>query len=297
MKTKYTFLISILLIILINGCQKRVSYPEYYGTWRSVDTPSSKKVFLSNGDYKCFTYGTNENFKECRPTYQFYTENDTTWLKVVWRDMPMLQPGGVKKVRKHIDVNAIKLDGDYFTNITYKARRGSLKNHIDEYGVWVRDIPNPKNIEYTGKKIIYVFPTDFKGAAWIAFNQKDGIPPEFDNQGNPLLRIPENGILQTTLPEDAFATANRYYSIVKKDGNELIPYKSFDKFDKIDSTFVKSAEDVAIMHGFNQRSREVINDRVFKKEITGNIMSIYIGKLSWDEEHEEWTHPSILKMR
>lgn len=277
---KWVTVICVVLVVALWGCQKRISYPEYYGTWRS----NSKIVLQPNGVYELFFRDSLQVFKDSNSTYKILQRNDTIWLYVTWRKLPQFDGSKIKHTAKY----ALMIKGDYLTKLSYKELPG-ITNHIDEYGVWVKEIPNPRNVEYSGKKIIYVFPSDFAGAAWIAFNQKDGIPPEYDSIGNPILKIPENGILQTSLHEDAFATANRYYSIVKDAGNELVPYKSFDKFDKIDSTCCESESLYAFMQGFNQTSREDINENIFYKSILGNVMTIYIGKYRWFEKN--FLHP------
>jgi hypothetical protein len=205
----------------------------------------------------------------------------------------MLQSNGEVRKRNHTKKHAINLRGDYITSLSYKCGKG-INNHIDEYCIFVKDVPNPNIPEYSGTRITYVFPKNFVGAAWIAFNQPNGISPEYDSDGNPIIRIPENGILQTTLHEDAFATANGYYSIVKDYGGKLSSLKSFDKFDRFDSTCYHAQDTIAIVYGFNQTSREDFNENIFHKEISGNILSIYVGNLSWDEEREEWAHPPTL---
>jgi len=285
MKKNCYLLFFLAIIVAAFSCTKKVTYPEYFGTWKRVDTPSSKKVLCEDGKYKALFYDTLEFSPESNAKYELNYKEDTVWMTTVYHNIS----NGFEVVRKFHSKEVLFLNGDFITNITYKAIRGPLKNHIDEYGVWVRDVANPKKLDYSGKRITYVFPKNFKGAAWIAFNQPNGVAPEFDSQGNPILRIPENGILETKLHEDAFATANGHYSIVKDDGEKFIPFKTFDKFDRFDSTCCERDEYYAFMQGFNQKSRDDINENIFRKSITGNVLAIYIGKYQWFEKNE--LHP------
>ncbi len=279
----------IIVLATFYGCQKKVTYPEYYGTWKN----STKMVLHPNGIYKWYIRDSVDVFKDSPSKFTITEREDTIWLIVKHKNLPMLQSNGEVRKRNHTKKHAINLRGDYITILSYKCGKG-INNHIDEYCIFVKDVPNPNIPEYSGTRITYVFPKNFVGAAWIAFNQPNGISPEYDSDGNPIIRIPENGILQTTLHEDAFATANGYYSIVKDYGGKLSSLKSFDKFDRFDSTCYHAQDTIAIVYGFNQTYREDFNENIFHKEISGNILSIYVGNLSWDEEREEWAHPPTL---
>jgi hypothetical protein len=224
--------------------------------------------------------------------YKIEMLNDTLHLKIIYKGLNI--NGKVK--RKSIDRRVIWLNGDYLTWANFKDGSG-INNHIDEYAVLVKDVPNPIKEKIKRPLINYVFPADFKGEAWIAFNQPNGIKPTYDSIGNPILKIPQSGILSTTLHEDVFATANGHFKIWKAEPNggknKLI--KSFDKFERIDSTCCLPDSLYAFMGGFNQTSRDDINENIFKEKISGNVMSIYIGKYKWFVKN--WTHPWDSKMK
>ncbi|BDX39704.1 hypothetical protein CYCD_30590 [Tenuifilaceae bacterium CYCD] len=131
----------------------------------------------------------------------------------------------------------------------------------------------------------YIIPSGFEGTIWIAFNQPNGINPVLDSLGNAIIEIPNNGLLQTTMKENALATANKNYRILERlEKNIFKEYKTFDKFDKYDSTYFGLEDTIAIMCGFNQTPREDIN-RIFGKKVEGNVMTIYIGK--YPEERKQ----------
>lgn len=245
------------------------------GSWVQVDHQKIERLFFENNQFKEFIDGTEmysiSNKKKKSNTYKLVFEKDTNWL---YLDYYKVTVNNVLK-KKNTHQYAIQLNGNYFTLISYKEAKGIYK-HIDEYSNWVRKDEPVKSFVKKGIHILYVFPPNFKGAAWIAFNQDEGIQPTYDSLGNVILTIPENGILLTKLHEDAYATANRNYSICELSEGKYKPYKTIDKFDHIDSTFFPSDENLAIQCGFNQTDREDINE-LFRKQIKGNVMTIFIG--------------------
>ncbi|MFO8021030.1 MAG: hypothetical protein R6U65_01085, partial [Perlabentimonas sp.] len=186
---------------------------------------------------------------------------------------PRLDPGD-KKIKLK---SAIQINGDYVVSVSYKELGKKYKNHVDEYSVKVRDTLYPSREKSIGTKITYIIPNNYKGAVWIAFNQPTGISPQYDSLGNPILTIPKEGLLRTTLHEDVFATANKYYSILKTEkDSSYTEYFTFDKFEYIDFNKYKLKDTLALMCGFNQDARNSINKR-FGQKIKGNVMTIYIG--------------------
>ncbi|MHC1702982.1 MAG: hypothetical protein AB9846_03640 [Tenuifilaceae bacterium] len=224
--------------------------------------------------------------------YEVVVKNDTTWLITTYKRAYV----NMHWVRNFKLRRIIWLNGDYITRALYKKGPG-INNHIDEYSILVKKTDNPKKVELNWPRISYIFPDGFKGAAWIAFNQPDGIPPAYDSLGNPILKIPANGLLQTTLHEDIFATANEYYKIMEESskGKGYKRYQSYDKFASIDSTCCNPDSLIAFMCGFNQKPRNDINENIFHKPIYGNVMTIYIGKYKWFEKNW-WLHPWDSKM-
>lgn len=245
------------------------------GDWVQVDHQNFERLFFKNNQFKEFIDGTEmysvSNKKKKSNTYNLVFSKDTNWL---FLDYYKIRVNNILK-KKNTHQNAIQLNDNYFTLISYKEAK-DIYYHIDEYSNWVRKDESVNSFVKKGVRIFYVFPPNFKGAAWIAFNQKEGIQPTYDSLGNALLTIPENGILLTKLHEDAFATANRNYSIYELSDGKYNPYKTFDKFDRIDSTLFTNNENLAIQCGFNQEGREEIN-LLFGKKIQGNVMTIFIG--------------------
>lgn len=276
---KSTSLVPLLyFIFLFSSCSINM-HSRLLGTWEFAHSTKSKHVFLDKRKYLFMIRDTIIMFNESSSKYKIKEKNDTLWLNIYYKNLPVYTQKGLN-LQKHKQRFAIEINGDYLTTLSYKSSKGPLKNHIDEYSICIRQTETPKRVfDLKKPKITYIFPKGFKGAAWIAFNQVDGEPPSFDVNGNTLLYIPENGLLQTTLKEDAFATADRHYKIAEIDENEegFNPYKTFDKFDRIDSTCCRTNEYIAIMSGFNQEGRGVINEKIFGKPINGNVMTIFIG--------------------
>jgi hypothetical protein len=271
------FFIPLFLLINICSCVKIPSQSKLIGTWSLKENPSSKYVFNENGSFKFLLLDSVEFFHKNSSRYRLVNISDTLWVYTKAKAFYY----GEKGLKSYRSKMALQLNGDFLTKITYKGARG-IENHIDEYGIWVKHVPYPVKVDYKGSKIIYIIPEGFKGEVWIAFNQEDGVLPIYDSLGNPMLMIPECGILQTTIREDAFATANKHYTIISTNQkDQLSPLETFDKFDRNvsydDSTCCETNKTYAFMEGFNQTSREDINENIFGKPISGNVMNFYIG--------------------
>lgn len=255
-----------------SSCTKRMNLNKIYGAWLLETDYKSKYIFKKDGvvDIKFMDSSIFEIYGT--PRYRFYSKDDTLWL-----DFKYKYPQIDGKIVSHRDKEAIQINGDYLTKVNYKKGAG-INNHIDEYSIWIKDIPNPKRIVDSKKTMTFVIPTNFYGNLWIAFNQPSGEIVEYDSIGRAILRIPESGKLLTQLPENAFAVANKCYNITCPDSLSMnynqIPF--IDNKDMIDSTFINNHEKYAIVYGFNQYPRERIN-QIFGKSITGNVLKIYIG--------------------
>lgn len=286
LRVKSTFFLLGLFLSIQTITGQVLTSKSLVGEWYQLNSSKAYHIFYGNGAYKDVFDGIElwEGWGKIR--YEVYVENDTTWLNTIFKKVRV---NG--KIEKNVKWRRVFwLNGDYITWANYKGLPG-IKNHIDEYAILVRTKDNPIKTEIKRPKINYVFPEGFKGAAWIAFNQPNGVPPTYDSLENPILKIPLNGLLLTTLHEDVFATANEHYTIWEESNNGKTKkrYKSYDKFARIDSTCCTPDQYYAFMGGFNQTSREDINENIFKKSIQGNVMSIYIGKYKWFEKN--FLHP------
>lgn len=251
------------------------------GDWQQMDRGDFKYSFFQDGTYKLYLSGfelkTSSKKSAKANTYKVELKSDTLWLYLTEYNVNV----NFKVRKKFTQHYALQTNGDnYLTIISYKEAK-SIYNHIDEYSIYQRERAGSDVAPKTGKHIKYVFPKGFKGAAWIAFNQKDGVDPVYDSLGNAILYIPDNGLLLTKLHEEAFATAQKNYSIVENDILNENSCKTFDGFEKIDSSCCSQDEFIAVMEGFNRVSREDIEKYIFKRSITGNVMTICIGDLKW----------------
>lgn len=272
----FTLILFAIPVSSVNG--QNIRAEDIVGEWHHADYDNGFHFFFFlNSRYKESLNSIDFSKAFGKVKYKIISEMDTSWLILRYKKMHV----NGSWVKNFVDRKVIWLNGDYLTVALYKKGLG-INNHIDEYSVLVRKKENPKKAEYTGKRINYVIPEGFTGSVWIAFNQPKGSPPEYDSIGNPILIIPSSGLLETTLPEDVFATANRYYNIWGKVNSEKEAkvFKSFDKFDRIDTTTIKPDELYAFVGGFNQTSRSEINE-IFQKPISGNVLTIFIGKMKW----------------
>lgn len=263
------------------SCNNILTLPEYYGSWYLKYNPSTKYVFYEGGKFEFLINDSISLFEKQTSKFNFNIVNDTCWLTLKYKFYSIED----KQIRQYLHRVAIKPMDEYITFISYKSGE-EIRNHIDEYGIWIKDVQNPLKIDFPGKKIIYILPKDFCGKVWIAFNQPDGLPPVYDGMGNAILNISESGKLLTSLREDAFGTANKQYIICyANDDKRFINIQVFDKFEKMDSSNIKTDNIYAFMDGFNQRPREHINMNIFGTPIKGNVMLFFIGTYKdWKNE-------------
>ncbi len=281
-KYKLFFLTVFQIFIFYKGICQKITPKDLVGEWSIHSFQSSTRfIFNDNNKYSEFYDSLKINYGG-RIRYDIHVRNDSTFLFLTFTKSNV----NGKWKRNHIRKYLILLNEDFLTQISYKSGTG-ISQQIDEYRILKRKTDTPKRAPENFKPIKYVFPENFKGSAWIAFNQPNGVKPTYDSLGVPILKIPENGLLLTSLHEDAYATANGVYSIVKESriDSGFANIKSFDKFSEVDSTCCGNKELIAIMCGFNQAAREYINNNIFKNEITGNVMTIYICTFSEFEEN------------
>lgn len=266
---KKIIIIPIYFLFFFYGYGQKISEKkQIINTWYSTArnkysiTYSNKKHYQLKYDQKTLLKG----------KYKIQKSNDTLWLIETTKDLTYIGESKSKVKSKF----AIQINGDYLTKVSYKSGE-NIYNHIDEYITYVKNIENPQKKTSINKITKYYFPKDFAGPSWIAYNQPDGIPPEFDGDGNPILIIPANGILKTTIKEDAIATSFRSYEIYfYKTKDNLEKLKCFDKSDIFESLDFQNDSTIASMCGFNQFKRQNIN-KIFEQVIIGNVITIYIG--------------------
>lgn len=283
-------LLLILFLVLAAGCSRNALYKKFYGSWKKIQDESQRMVFLENRKFKEFINVDFEVFKDSKSRFKLVEKNDTVWLYTRGH-IPDIDGSRVWFTHKY----SVEINGDYLTLVSYKRFPG-MRNFIGKYSVWVREVPNPqREKEIDCRPITYVFPEGFTGASWIAFNQEDGVAPQYDNEGNPVLRIPESGLLKTSLQKDVYATANGCYRMVvdSSNGNGFYPYQAYDTFARIDSTCCAPNENVAFVYGFDHNSRKYLNENIFNEDIRGNVITIFIGTF---QERSKWpVEPWIIR--
>lgn len=262
----------ILIFWITNSIAQTSNNISFKGKWKSfyndtIKVENKDDVFSSPIDL----------IAKSKVKHRFKYKNDTLWHYITCRKVPTYKGTIDKKLKTK---NAIQINGDYYTSVSYKELGLKNENHVDEYHVMVRDKINPSREKSIGTKITYIIPRNYYGAIWIAFNQPTGETPKYDSTGNPVLIIPENGMLKTKLHEDVFATANKYYVILKTNNDSnYSKYISYDKFERFDYNKYNEKDTLAIMCGYNQDAREDINKR-FSQSIEGNVMTIFIGTVN-----------------
>lgn len=254
------------------------------GEFYNINHPSFTLKFLPNKEYAVFDDST-KLFDWGKAVYNITYRNDTSFLNIIYRKAKISE----KRVNNLKIRYVVWLNGDYLTIFNYKAGIG-INNHIDEYDVFVRKTQSPQKAVITRPTISYIIPSNLNGVVWIAFNQADGVAPEYDSLGNAILKIPESGVLRTSLHEDVYATAIKHYHFfLKKISKSNESLKVFDKDENFDSTCCIGNTPIILVYGYNQTSRADIDNNIFKSSIKGNVMSFFIGSFKEIEENRYFT--------
>lgn len=248
----------------LNGSiKKEMPRSIIYGKWRFTDQLDRYLQFLPNGEVNFIVESDSE---QCQYGIKYRLEQvcDTLYL-----------------IRQHgsgyVERNAIRISGDYMADYSFKELEG-ITAHIDEYGFQVRDsVVQPRPFDEGLPITKFILPCGFHGHVTIAFNQINGVAPEYDTQANRIVRIPPNGLLKTQLKEDAFGVAARRFAFLIPDSTTeaLVMLPSYDKFENpymresLTNTFG------VFMQGFNQLSREDVN-RLFGEPIVGNTLMFFV---------------------
>lgn len=269
------FLLLALIFIGVEGFGQPFGRNLVVGEWKTMHLDYYIIDFCNDGVFKEYLYGkeiisaANTSHKSNR--YKLCTKSDTLWLYLTYRNVIY----NFEFKRRNARRRAIQVFPNQITYFIFKDAAG-IESHVDEYAVLFRK-GTERVITKTGLHITYIVPQNYKGVVWVAFNQPDGVKPEYDSTGGAVLRIPENGMLSTSLHEDVFATAQKNYSVAyEAGGKNYINYKTFDKSEPFDSTCCGTDERIALVGGFNQEGREDI-EKFFGKKLSGNVFSFFIG--------------------
>ncbi len=227
--------------------------------------------YMVGAEYKSTTFGPLfYKYQKSKDTIKFATFGSLNNLD--WRKFAALR-----------DKNIL-----YIWN--YKTLPG-IENHIDEVSYFCLDGKTCPS--QTSRKITVVIESGLEGAVHIAFNQRDGIPPEFDQDGNPVIIVNQGTIHKTQLPwHPAYMTHNAFDFVVKDCetgaltdindwGHDAYRKKVFD-MSRSDTVTFKSTDYSlsAFSHGFNQYGRTDL-DYEFREYLSGQVASFSFDYL-WD---------------
>jgi hypothetical protein len=179
---------------------------------------------------------------------------------------------------------AFQMEGDSLILVFYKPFKGQIDESVILKKVGGKNTLHNINITEINSQQIFL-PSQFRGNAYINYDQDQGQKKKYSNDKSPLIFIPYNGFLQTQFEADPFnyIKGNILFSITDS-GNINHNIKSFrfseytskidillDQGFNIDSVYV-------CLYGYNQEGRDVVNKR-FNKELEGNILFFKIDTL------------------
>ena len=138
---------------------------------------------------------------------------------------------------------------------------------------------------------IYILPEGFSGVFAVAFNQKDGDEPTFDEAGNRVFTFSNPGsfFMKTTAVESNFNIATLNMKIFYRDSlGRLSEIRLVDRYSPQKPGFDTTGK-YAICYGINRVGRPII-DRIAGENIAGNIVFFEVGQ----PKTNHFTNDSIL---
>ena len=247
---------------------------------RGKEWPGNEEIMVSRaGENPLSTiYGPlNYNYSFSNDTIKFETFgslNNKTWMKY----------GALREDNKL-----------YIWN--YKGLPG-IENHVDEVSYYCLEGDTCSN--ESKNRIIVIIESGLEGAVHISFDQKDGIPPEFDENKNPIITIDQGSIHKTTLPwHPTYMTDNAFDFMIKDCFNGTLSdindwghgdyrNKATDMYKSDTVTFRPQDYQLsAFSLGFNQYARDML-DYEFGEYLNGQVASFSIDYLTDQFVYKEY---------
>jgi len=278
------------LFILLLGCKKEQN--PLIGTWISENYPDSKFVFRNDMTADLIRRGSN--FSENGPIL----EQDTTGQYIEHFYGPLNYQYSIVNDTYNIDFigsNNQKIYRSYHAMIhnnalltfNYKTLPG-IENHIDEVGKYL--LLGSEKVHHKSKKIIIVIEEGHEGQFHIAYDQKDGVPPVYDDEGNLVLEL-EGNILKTQMKADVLVMIYDGFDFKLRtcDSKQIVDINDINhQHYRSLAHQMNKTNDVDIQEkdysfsgfslGFNQIGRDYIN-HIFREEIEGQVGSFTSGFL------------------
>lgn len=252
-----------LFVIPILFCCKSNTEKSLVGKWNCI----------SNSNNQCYEFYENKNYA--------FKVNDYLTVKgnyILTPDSLILYDESNQILARYV----LKIMNDQIILINFKKY-----NHIDEVSLLERDGKNisRKAINEEAELTTIILPNDYIGYVYICYNQKSGQEKEFGVKGNPIIRIPADGLLQTKQIENPINYVQGKFQFLNAKGsskNKTIPFffftENIGQLDKIlDKGFCMDSVYVCI-YGYNQTQRENIN-ALFNQKIEGNVLMCRVDTL------------------
>lgn len=292
MNSNIKLLLNLIIIysVLFIGCGQIASneskiMKQLIGKWKSNPESILSIEFKNEGEYNLYYNGhleTEINFND-NTYHQLYYE------LVKEKDYDRLLIYG--KNPKEILFNyKVEIHEGKLYLVSFKSLPG-ITHHIDEYSSYsnVKEFESKENQNELTTKII--FPNDHKGLSLIAFGEESGKPRLTDSKNLDILRIPSNGMLVTQSKPNPFALMRNEVTFFRENKSgkleeiELITYNRNTGYDNKRS--LDSAKLYVINYGFNQIDRPRVNSKLFKSEVSNDVLFLGVGSPA--ELNEIWS--------
>ena len=198
--------------------------------------------------------------------YKIEKENDQLFLNVYSPDKDLLEK------------NMLFYSENKLVSVNTKWWIKDISLHIDEILVLERslNLSGVNNNEFKTEIAKYYLPSKLHGLFYIVYDQKFGEEKQHDDNGSRLYKIPSSGILFTQFKAAPLTVGlNKQEFILIDSSNSLNKIENISYHDKADTSLVKALnycdeQLVVISHGFNQLSRNSLNE-LLDKVIEGNV--------------------------
>ena len=162
-----------------------------------------------------------------------------------------------------------------------------VHHQIDEISLLKRETDTSlieNNKDNKGNTTI-ILPEDFIGIVYLKYNKKVGVNVVLDENGNPTINVPFNGLQIVKLQEDPFNFVLGKFNFIEKareNTNKKLSFFFFNEYiGRLDNLLTRGYKMDSIyvcIYGFNQTPREELN-KVFQKTIEGNVLMFNVDTL------------------
>ena len=267
-----------LIVFTLIGCNDNDIKSQLIGKWTDVNDNKHSIEFFEDGRFIMYSNGEfflkNTEFD----SLSFSIDNQVSNTELIIND----------KNDELFSREMVHLVNNELVRVSFKKGK-NINHHIDEFSLYQREgfqSPSQLPIENKNNTIKkYIIPKGYRGTFLVIHDISYGEKPEYDEDGNEIFRIPNNGILKTQSSATPIKTAKgemAFYELTAGT-DELVELHLKDVKNKSLSTDEHKMN--IKVDGYNQLARDVVNE-VLEESFSTNILFLSVGSKKQIESNE-----------